>query len=66
MQNVLDLNEYGVVEMRHAEVAQTEGGLIINPWTVAAGAIAMGYAASALYSFVNGVYTGIKDAMNGK
>jgi hypothetical protein len=28
MQNVLDLNEYGVTQMQNAEMVQTEGGIV--------------------------------------
>jgi lactobin A/cerein 7B family class IIb bacteriocin len=55
MENLLNLNKYGVAEMQSAEMEQTEGG--VNPWLFAIGSA---YAVYAIANFVDGVYTGIK------
>jgi hypothetical protein len=61
MQNVLDLNEYGVTQLHHAEMESTDGGWVINPW--AAGVLG-GIVATAGYNFAVGVYEGIVEAYN--
>lgn len=48
--------------MQYVETEQIEGGIVVNPWTAGAAVLGMAYAGNAIYNFVNGVYTGIKDA----
>ncbi len=43
MENLLNLNKYGVAEMQYAEMEQTEGGL--DPIGLGLGIVALGFAA---------------------
>jgi hypothetical protein len=58
MQNVLDLNEYGVAQMQNAEMVQTDGGTPIHA------ALLIGIGLVVGVSAINGLYNGMIDSYN--